>query len=200
MKVFGKKITLYHIILGFVVAMFFGWISFQSNPIGSVMPFAIKHVGEIVYAGDTFEHTFTLTNGIIPLPDLDEDDGEVTRLYRAYRMLDQAGNKVQEGYDEIVDPISAGGSISYVISLPVEDTTPSGNYASSAILFKVTQSFNEATNTWSTGLPSIIDKQAIGFTVQTKTPVPTPDVSAVWTWLSNLFSSIFSWIKSLLGW
>lgn len=156
---------------------------------------------DISYPGDTFQHTFTLTNlGTVTLPELDETDGTVTRIYKTHRMYDQAGNAVQEGsFEEIVTALAASSTTSYTIQLPVETGTPSGDYASTAVLFKISQTWDRTTNTWALGEPVVLDKQGVTFNVQTPTPAPTPSPATLLGKIASLFAGILAWIIGLFS-
>lgn len=165
-----------------------------------MQPFALTHTGEISYPGDTFEHPFMLKNtGAIALPDLDSSDGSVTRLYKTYRMTDQATNKVKEDYEEVNTTIAVNGTVPYTITLSIDAGTPSGQYSAIAVLFKITQTWSRATNTWSTGDAVILDKQGVVFDVQTPTPPPTPSVSQILEKIAAVFQQILCFIKQLFG-
>lgn len=160
---------------------------------------AITGVGDITYQGDTFQHTFTLTNlDTVVLPEMDDSDGIVTRLYKTHKMFDQAGNVVQEGdFEEITTPLASGTTTDYPISLEVLTGTPSGDYASTAVLFKISQTWNRVDNTWTLGDAVEVDKQGVTFNVQTPTPPPVPGASALLAKISAFFASIVAWITSL---
>lgn len=160
----------------------------------------ITHVGMITYPGDTFQNTFNLVNtGAATLPDTNSADGVVTRLYKTYRMTDQAGNMVQEGYVEITTPVAPSSTVAYDISLPVATSTPSGKYSSVAVLFKIDQTWTRSTNTWATGNAVVLDKQGVTFDVQTPTPPPVPPQSDVLAQIAALFNQIISWILGLFS-
>lgn len=163
-------------------------------------PAAITHIGELTYPGDTFEHTFNLANtGTVALPDSDASDGKVVHLYTTYRMTDQAGNKVQEGYNEITTSLAPSATTPLLISLPVATSTPSGMYSSIGVLFKIEQIWTRSTNTWTTGDAVKLDNRGVTFDVQTPTPPPTPSSSDILAKISNLFSQLLCWIKGLFG-
>ncbi len=202
MKIGKMKISPMYLVIGLVMIALIGMTIFNKNPIGAIKAFAVTGVGDITYPGDTFEHNFQLTNYYIDktLPELDASDDEVNRLYKAFRMVDQAGNTVQEGFEEVTVAVAPGGTVSYPISLVVSDATPSGDYAVAAMLFDVKQTLDRTTNTWTTGTPSIIDKLALEFNVQTPTAPPSIGASAIQNMIGDLFASIWNWIRSLFGW
>ena len=183
-------------------------IAYKQNLLGSVQPLAIVSSGQIAYAGDTFEYTFTLTNkDLVSLPELDTSDNVVTRLYKGWRITDPVGGIASEGVEEISTAIAASGTTTVKATLVVLATTPSGKeYGASAILFKVSQTWDRTTNTWTTGSPTSIDDAgktpglAVKFSVQTMTPPPVPTIGSIGQWFSNLFSSLWAAIKSLFGW
>lgn len=238
-KLLGKKTSLVQVVLVAAMIIGLGYFFLKPEAGEGLRLYALVHVGDITYVNDVFEHTFTLTNGneldvdgnpvagtAMTLPDLDDSDGTVVRVYKSYRMSDQAGNKVQgcdmwttqsdcinhgcgwfatesacSAYEFLTDSeLVASGTTPLSINLPVQTTTPSGWYSTSAILFKVEQTWDRTTNTWSMSDPVILDKQAVKFEVQTPTPPPRPGVSAIMNWLGNLFASIVQWIRGLFGW
>jgi hypothetical protein len=162
--------------------------------------FAVTGVGQITYPGDTFQHTFKLKNNdVVTLPDLNASDGTVTYLYKTYRMTDQAGNKVLEGYEEVTTQVPPNGTVDYLISLPVAETTPSGKYSAVAVLFKIPATWDRTTNTWSFGDAVILDKQGVTFDVQTPTPPPKPSGQQLLEKIALIFQQILCWIKGLFG-
>ena len=239
MKLLGKKTSLVQVVLVAAMVIGLGYFFLKPEVGGAIMPLAVVHEGDITYVNDVFEHTFALTNGdeldadgnpvsgtAMVLPDLDDTDGTVVRLYKSYRMMDQAGNSVQgcdlwttetecinhgcgwyvednacSAYDFISSAELPANEVTPLsISLNVFSETPSGWYSASAILFKVEQNWDRTTNTWSMSDPVLIDKQAVKFEVQTPTSAPKPGTSAIMSWLGNIFGSIVSWIKGLFGW
>lgn len=198
----NKKNVLLVLLAVLVIALF------MKQGVWVGVPMAVTHVGEVSYPGDTFEHVFTLTNREnVTLPDLDASDGTVVHLYVSTRMLDQAGNVVQ-GHETVreiteTDALTPGSTTTEPISFDIAESTPSGEYAVSAIMFKVTQTWDRATNTWSSDDGVIIDgpeqnsNLAIKFSVETPTPPPTVDPT---TFIANLFAAIWNFIKSLFGW
>lgn len=159
---------------------------------------AVTGTGDISYVGDTFQHIFTLTNTNGELPEMDEGDGVITRIYKTHRMYDQAGNMVQEGdFEEIIETMNPSDSTTYTIQLPISEGTPSGRYASTSILFSIQQSWDRDTNTWSLLDAVILDKQGVTFEVQTPTPAPTPTPASLWGKILNLFQPLINWIISL---
>ena len=180
--------------------------------------FAVIGPGETAYTGDTFQYIFTLTNRAgTTLPF--SNSTYVVRLYKGYRMTDPVGTIVTTGcstpdgscnyIEEITTAMAPATTATVSVSFSITPSTPSssaGNpYGVSAMLFKVEQVWNRATNTW-TETPTIIDSvtqtPALGqkFSVKTQTPPPTPTTSSIMTWFTTLFASIWAAIKSLFGW
>ena len=181
-----------------VLAIDIGYRAAQA--FASLGTFAVTTYGQISYPGDTFQHSIILQqNDVLTLPDSDASDGIVIHLYKTYRMTDQAANKVQEGYEEITTNTPTGTSLTYPVSLPIATSTPSGSYSAVAVLFKITQTWDRTTNTWSTGTPVVIDKSGVTFQVQTPTPAPTPSSSQILDWIASAFQSLICWVKGLFG-
>ena len=188
--------------------------------------FMVIGPGQIAYVGDSFQHTFILTNrDTLELPkatyDTDADGIPDTniKLYKAYRMTDPAGNIVTTGcstpdgscnyIEEITTAIAASGTTTISVSFSISASTPSsytGNpYGVSAMLFVVRQTWDRSSNQW-TDTPSIIDDvtktPSLGqkFDVKTQTPPPTPTANTIAGWFTNLFATIWAALKALFGW
>lgn len=194
--------------------------------------FAVISPGQLAYAGDTFEHTFTLTlRDAMALPrdmydsDFPPDGVADTRilLYKGYRMnryntlgtqeIVTTGCDTPDGacdyVEEITTPITSMGTDTISLVFTVTPSTPSSYeghpYGVSVMLFKVTQTWDRNTNTW-TETPTIIDSidtdtsLGVTFDVSTQTPPPTPTTSGIMAWFNTLFASIWNALKALFQW
>ncbi len=180
------------LVLVFVAAVFF----VKTSP-WAISPFTATGFGGTYQAGDTYSDSFTLTNRFSKaLPELDETDGAITRLYRAVRITDASGAVVAgtEKIEELKTSIATGATISVPMTFSVVDTTPSGDYAAVAILYRLPQAINPSTNQWETGTAALVDNQAKKFTVSTRTAAPTVSINPF-----SFFTSLFAWIKNILG-
>lgn len=181
--------------------------------------FAVIGPTEKAYAGDTFEHTFTLLNrNPMNLPrDLYDSDGDGvadTRilLYKGYRMnryntlgtqeIVTTGCDTPDGacdyVEEITTVLNAGaGTTDISLVFTVIDTTPSSYeghpYGVSAMLFKVEQKWDRTTNDW-TETPTIIDDinsdPSLGVTFDVSTQTPPPTPTA---------AGIMAWFAALFA-
>lgn len=195
--------------------------------------YAVIGPGQTAYAGDTFQHTFTLINRdtqALPKAMYDSDgDGVLDKqikLYKGYRLVNP-NNEVAFGCDiggrlsdceyveEITTLMNPGTTTTTSVKFVVTPSTPSSGcviggipygdcpYGVSAMLFKVEQSWNRATNTW-TETPTIIDsvsqnaELAKKFFVVTQTEPEDPTMETILGWFLGLFLQVWNTIKNLL--
>jgi hypothetical protein len=166
--------------------------------IATHQPLAVIDAGTLGYAGDTFQHTFTLMNtGNVPYPDAAYSDGSASYLYTAFRLIDTSGNTIAENYVQVTNTVLPGATIGYAVNIPVNSTMPPGKYAMTALLFYVPMTWNRATNTWTQNTITILDKQVVEYQLGAQTfPTQPSDLLAI---IRQLFSSIVIWLKSKLS-
>jgi hypothetical protein len=160
---------------------------------GLFSPGTIVSSGQTAVPGDTFQHTFTLTNtkGVV-LPDTYYQDKDRTWLYYGYAVFDPSGNIVGKSITEITDPLDPLATVTLPMSYDITDATVSGKYVVIATLMSVTSTYGSGQ--WTESQPEVIDKQATSFQVQGITPPPAPSFD-----IGQLFAGIKNWFCSTFG-
>ncbi len=181
----------------------------KTDAVSMVQPFAfitLPGTAGQIGVGDTVQHVFTLTNrATVNLPEKNTDDGKVTSLFMSYRVTDPTGtDKKTYVSPEITAPMIPGATITLPAEYYVSETAIKGKYGIVAILFKVEQTYDVVSRSWSQAAPVIIDGPeqntalAVSFIANTPNdPGPLTNLAAA---LSGLFNGIFNFIKGLFGW
>lgn len=218
MKIFGKKVSTKQllVVLGLVLLLFYLYSGVSTGQIAT--PFIIVGVGNTSYPGDTVKHTFTLTNTeSVALPELDDTDGIVTKLYKSYRFIDPAMNIYSEQTEEITTTMNPGDTVDIVATLDVTVDTYSSSedrkWGVVAWLTKIDQVWDRNSNTWALGDPGVVlqpidinadgeNDPVLGVRLDIQTPTPPPPISTneILAKLAQLFGGFINFIRQILEW
>lgn len=144
-----------------------------------------------ITGSDSFEPGDSINHGISistpETPDLDWSDGEYVPFYGGWALLDTSGNiLVESGWSML-----AGNQ--YQATATFDAPAAFGDYALTALIVKVPQTYNTATKTWTVGTQEIMTREAalLSVTILTVPGAEYPSflelLNNFWSWLLGLF-------------